>query len=351
MSLAFKYIGLKYLKSFLIVFLSLLIFFVSMDIMAVFNKLPSSAGLKLLYILNSAHFQATIIVPLAILFGFVLFVLNLIKNNIFTAIYSVGLSKIDLMKPVFFIAFAITSLMLVTQSTQLAYAEDVKKRILKGTYFDTQKDNIFLKYDDFFVYFGKLYPLQKKATNIKIFKIIENKLIYEIEANTATYKNNAWILKDVKTIIQDKENGLKIIKNKSKTMLEGFKPKIMDKVYEVKNRYSIIDAIDTYSLLRTQNIDTNAIRASFYWSAILPFFVLCGIVLIFSYISTNARFFDKNLFVLSSLGFSIFLWGVLFFLYKLSSSNKILPELSLLLPFILLNVITIWIYNNKKGNL
>ncbi len=351
MSLAFRYIGLKYLRSFLLIFGSLLIFFLSIDIMGNFGDLPSSASLKVLFLINSAYYQMTIIVPLALLFGFVLFVINLIKNNIFTAIYSVGLSKRQLIAPVLVVVFVVTTLMTIAQSTKLAYAEDSKKQILKGTYFDNQKQNLFLKYNEFFVFFGELRPILKTAKDIKIFKIVENKLIYEIEAKTATYEDNAWRLHDTRTIQTDKSGALNISKETSKILLSGFKPKIMDKVYDEKNIYSITDAIDTYNILKTQNIDTSSIRASFYWTAVLPFFVLGGVLLIFSYISTNARFFDHNRFTLSSIGFSLFLWGVLFFLYKLSNSATISPEFSMLVPFVIINIVAIWTYAQRRGNL
>ncbi len=291
----------------------------------------------------------SIIVPLALLFGFVLFVLHLIKNNIFTAIYSIGLSKRQLIAPVLGVAFVVTALMVLAQSTSLAYAQDSKKRILKGTYFENQKDNLFLKYNDFFVYFGELRPIQKEAKNIKIFKITDNKLIYEIEAKTAIYENNAWTLLDTQTIKATENTALSIINNPTKVLLQGFKPQIMDKVYDKENIYSIIDAIDTYNILKTQDINTNSIRASFYWSAVLPFFVISGILLIFSHISTNARFFNTNKFVLMSIGLSVFLWGALFFLYKISSSATVLPEMSLVLPFMLLNIFAVWTYMHKRS--
>ena len=55
--------------------------------------------------------------------------------------------------------------------TSLAYAYEQKKKILDGTYFSDTKSDIFLKYNDKFIYFEKLIPLKKQAENIHIYKV------------------------------------------------------------------------------------------------------------------------------------------------------------------------------------
>ncbi len=84
--LTYRYIGLKYLKSFLIVLLALVVFFSGIEILQNFSRLPASANLKLLYIIYNIYFQMTIILPLSLSFGFILFIIGLIRNNIFIAL-------------------------------------------------------------------------------------------------------------------------------------------------------------------------------------------------------------------------------------------------------------------------
>ncbi len=348
--LTYRYIGLKYLKSFLIVLLALVVFFSGIEILQNFSRLPASANLKLLYIIYNIYFQMTIILPLSLSFGFILFIIGLIRNNIFIALYSLGVTKKMVIVPVIVIGTFVLSLLIVGQSTSLAYSEYEKKKILRGTYLQDEKNSLFLKYNNNFVYFKKLYPLKNKAVGIKIFEIKNKKLISTTKANSAIYIDNHWQLTDV-VILKYEKDGLNKFQTKrldSLKVLKGFKPKIMDKVYDIHNNYSIKDAIDTYDLLSKQNINTDTIRTSFYWTALSPFFVLPLILMIFSYTPINSRFFNTNRYVMVSLTSTIMIWATLFLLYKVASNGTLVPEVALIVPLLFLNILSIYIYNKKS---
>ncbi len=252
--------------------------------------------------------------------------------------------------PVIVIGTFVLSLLIVGQSTSLAYSEYEKKKILRGTYLQDEKNSLFLKYNNNFVYFKKLYPLKNKAVGIKIFEIKNKKLISTTKANSAIYIDNHWQLTDV-VILKYEKDGLNKFQTKrldSLKVLKGFKPKIMDKVYDIHNNYSIKDAIDTYDLLSKQNINTDTIRTSFYWTALSPFFVLPLILMIFSYTPINSRFFNTNRYVMVSLTSTIMIWATLFLLYKVASNGTLVPEVALIVPLLFLNLLSIYIYNKKS---
>ena len=81
MSILTKYILKKYLLNFIIVLISLELFFVGIDFLQNFKNLPESANLQLLYILYNGFFTLTLALPLSIVFGWVITLVIFIKNN------------------------------------------------------------------------------------------------------------------------------------------------------------------------------------------------------------------------------------------------------------------------------
>ena len=156
MSLISKYLLSKFLKNFFIILFSLELFFVGLDFLQILKRLPDSANLQVLYLLYNAFFTLTITLPLSLVFAWVLTLVVLIKSNELVAFYSLGAQMKFIYKPILKVStFLLTSLFLL-QATPLAYSYDQKSKIIHGDYFTTFKSDIFLKYNDYFVYFKKL---------------------------------------------------------------------------------------------------------------------------------------------------------------------------------------------------
>lgn len=81
MSILTKYILKKYLINFIIVLISLEIFFVGIDYLQNFKSVPQSANLQLLYILYNSFFTLTLALPLSIVFAWVITLVVFIKNK------------------------------------------------------------------------------------------------------------------------------------------------------------------------------------------------------------------------------------------------------------------------------
>ena len=352
MKIITKYLLLKYLKYFFIILISLELFFVGFDYLQNYKFLPNSANLKLLYILYNSFFILTITLPLSLLFGWVITIAVMIKDNNIISFYSLGVSKKNIILPIVLLAFFINFLLIILQTTSLAYSAEVKNKILNNKYFINEKSNILLKYNDNFVFFKKLYPLEKKAIDVRIFTIKNNQLIQTIIAKKAYYQNNKWYIIDAK-IIKKPENifwedsKLDISYEKFLYTLDGFKPEIINNVYKSKVQYSITDAVYTILLFDKQGLDTNKIEAILYSKVIVPFFVLPILILIFLYSNISNRFFHTGKFISLWVFSSLFMWGIFFLLQKLAIGNILNAKISLILPILVLIVLTYYIYKKR----
>ena len=352
MSILSKFILKKYIINFIIVLISLELSFVGIDYLQNFKNIPSSANLQLLYILYNSFFTLTLALPLSIVFGWIITLVIFIKNNEFVAFNALGATRKDIFMPVVFTSIFLLISLIMLQMTPLAYSYDQKRKILDNEYFSSTKTDIFLKYDDYYVYFKKLLPLEKKGENIHIFKVINNDVVETIIAEKAYFQNNRWYVVDAKIITKPEninidESKLDIRYEKFLHTLEGFKPKILDSVYENKSEFSILDAISALILLKEQGINTQKIRGIIYNQLIIPFFVLPIILLVYSFSSLNSRFFNMGKFTSLTIFGTLIVWGFFFMLFKITNSGTITPEISLLLPMLIWLIFSAFIYNKK----
>lgn len=352
MKLLTKYLLLKYLKYFFIILLSLEIFFIGFDFLQNIEKLPKSANLQLLYITYNAIFISTITLPLSILFAWIVTLAFLIKENTLISFYALGISKKAVLFPIITISFFLTTFLLAIQSTELAYANEQKNKIITNNFFVDEKSNILLKYNNNFVYFQTLYPLEKKAHNVKIFKLEDGQFTEAILAKAAYYEDNKWYVTDARIISKPKNisfesSKLTITNVKSLYTLEGFKPEIISNVYQAKIEYSIIDAIYTFLLFEKQEINTDKIKAILYTKLFVPFFVLPLILLFLAYSQPSGRYFKTGQFISISILLSLGIWGLFFFFQKIAAANLLLPEIVILVPLVVLYFYSFLVYKKR----
>ena len=297
-------------------------------------------------------FTLTITLPLSLVFGWIVTLTFLIKDNILVSFYSLGVSKRNVLLPILLISTFFTVLLIGLQTTPLAYAYEEKDKILKNKYFINEQNNIFLKYNEYFVYFKKLYPLEKKAEDIHIFKIKDKDIVETIVGKKAFYQNNKWYVIDTKITkkpqnVDWNKSKLDVSYEKFLYTLEGFEPKIISNVYKGKAQYSVIDAVRTILLLDTQEFNTNKIKSILYSQIVTPFFVLPLIVIIFIFISPSSRFFNTAFFISISIFAALSVWGIVFLLQKLALGSIVLAEIAIILPVILFFILAYILYYKK----
>jgi lipopolysaccharide export system permease protein len=256
------------------------------------------------------------------------------------------------MVPITLASILLTFILIMLQTTPLAYSYEQKSKILKNQFFVNEKSNILLKYNDNFVYFDKLYPLEKKATDIRIFKIKDNQLVETIIAKKAYYQNKKWYVIDAKIITRPEklywdDSKLTITYEKFLYTLKGFKPEIINNVYKSKVQYSISDAIYTILLFQKQNLNTNKIKAILYAKLFVPFFVVPLVILIFVFSDTSGRFFKMGQFISVGISSVLIIWGILFLLQKIAVANIVNAELALLVPIFIL-ISYAWLQFEKR---
>ncbi|XPV67673.1 MAG: LptF/LptG family permease [Halarcobacter sp.] len=353
MSILTKYILKKYLINFLVILISLQLFFVGMDFFQNVKELPNSANLQLLYLMYNSFFTLTLALPLSLVFAWIVTLVIFVRNNELVAFSSLGAKRYNIYSPVIYISLLLLVLLISIQMTPLAYSYEQKVKILDGNYFTNTKSDIFLKYNDNFIYFKKLLPLQKQAEGIHIYKINDGDIIETIIAKKAYFQNDKWYVVDAKIVTKPKElnfnsSKLEVRYEKFLNTLEGFKPKILDSVYEERSTFSILDAVSALMLLSKQEVNTDRIRAAIYYDLIIPFFVIPLIMLIFIYTSNNRRFFNIGTFTSFSIFGTLVIWGVFFMLHKFSASGVSQPELLMLIPMFFWYVISYFIYRKKN---
>ena len=352
MSILSKYILKKYLINFIIVLISLELFFVGIDYLQNFKNIPASANLQLLYILYNSFFTLTLALPLSIVFGWIVTLVLFIKNNEFVAFNALGATRKNIFMPVVIVSISLLITLIFLQMTPLAYSYEQKRKILNDEYFSNTKSDIFLKYNEYYVYFQKLLPLEKKAENIHIYKVKGDNLVETIIGEKAYFQNDKWYVVDVKVInkpenIDINNSKLDVRYEKFLHTLEGFKPKILDNVYESKSDFSIMDAVSALILLNDQGMNTQKIRTILYNQLIIPFFVIPILILVYSFASLNSRFFNMAKFVSFSIFGTLIVRGFFFLVFRLTSSGTIIPEISMLLTMFIWMVFSIYFYNKK----
>ena len=345
--LAFKYISFHYIKYFSIILLALVLFLVGFDYMGSADKLNISANLLLIYLVYKTFFAIDLLLPLSLIFAMISTKIFLIRSNALVSFYSLGYSKVDILKPFVIVSTGIIVLFISLHSiSNFARADEFAKNIRKNAQYLSPTRDLFFTYKDKFVYFSKMLPLQQSAEDIRVFSIDKNSLKEVLVAKEARYRDNAWHIKKADIIIKpDKVEfnslGIKIHEAKDLEILQGFRPKMLDQVYEGKVNFTIKDAIDAYTLLEAQNINTDIIKSALYKIFIYPFFVPSLIVIIFFFVPISVRFLNVSLFSFGAIISSLMIWAILFVLVELSNHKTIPSEVGIILPGIILFLIAI----------
>ena len=342
-----KFISKRYIKNFIILFLALELFFTGIDLMQNFKYLPNSANLQIVYTYNKFLSFINYTLPLSLVFSMISTIFNLIKSSELVALYSLGNSKQDIIKPIFlislFITFAYISLGFTNFTSSSYKADNIKKH---GTISTTTND-LFLKSKNNYISIKRLNPIKKEAEGIKIFKSDKGKLKEIIKSKKGTFQSNSWILNDV-NIIKIKKDRLDISQKNSLKALKDFKPEVIDNLYKGRGGLNIIDSILAIKLLKKEHIDTKRVLAHLYNMIIFPLFAPIVILALFYPLPLQRR--GTNIALLSSVYIfsTMLIWGVIFTMSRIAQNGTISPFMGIVFPIILLLLATIYIVFKHK---
>jgi len=285
--------------------------------------------------------------PLAIVFALIMTKLSLVKSNTMGVLHAFGYSKRRLLFPLLLVASIVYAIFTFLHTTEFSYAKDKAVVLLENQINAYDVNDLFFKYNDTFVYVNKLDPIEKKIEDITIFKVEGYQVLYTINAPVAVFDGTQWEAQDAILKTHVYENGkLKkytVEHKKSIKTLEGYKPKIIESLYEGK-ALNIIDAFNTWKLLDKQNLNSDKMRASLYNKTVVPLFAIALLLILFFKIPFHARMMSLGYVVALSLGTTFVIWGILFGLYQMGSNGVLIPELTSILPISLLWIYAIYVY-------
>ncbi|GHV05490.1 hypothetical protein AGMMS50229_08650 [Campylobacterota bacterium] len=339
-----RYIAMLYLRYTALIAASLVGFFCMMDIIGSQGKMGDSANLIMLYVLFRACASLEIVLPLALIFGAIVTKIQLIRLNELTAAYSLGASRLRVLRVFVSISFAISLAYIAACSTDFAYFGDQADAIKEERFFASTTKDLFLKYDNRYIYISELSPIDNRARGIDIMEVENGEMSRYISAKNGFFEDNAWQLDDVTVTIKPSfaalgGDGLTKQRFDRLVALEGFRPDIMDTIFESKHTYSLIDAVRSWGLLDEQNMNTDRIRAVIYAAIVMPLFAPLFVVMIFVFVPISPRFFNVALFSSLAMLWTLVGWGSIVVLTELAKNGAIAPEAALLTPFALLFLI------------
>jgi lipopolysaccharide export system permease protein len=333
---------------------ALIMFLVGFDYLQNVNDLPKSANILLIYLVYRVFFAIDMLLPLALVFAMISTKIHLIRSNAMVSFYSLGYSRIDVLKPFIAVSTIIVLLFITVHSTNFARADEFANNIRKTQQYLNPTKDLFFTYEDKYIYFAELSPLQKKATDVRVFSIENRDLIEMISAKEAFYRDNEWHLVDAHIMKKPKNvdsinSGIEILHVSDLGMLHDFKPKILDQVYEGKVNFTIGDAVDALYLFKDQKVNISQIKSSLYKIFVYPFFVPALIVIIFFFVPTSSRFLNVSLFSFVAILSTLVVWGIIFMMIEYANNKTVSSEVGIILPVFILFLVSILQY--KRFNI
>ncbi len=353
-SLHFTYLAKLYIKNLLAILFGLAFAFAAIDYFQHIQQLDVSGNYKILYIFYMWQEALGLLYPLAIVFALIMTKLSLVKNNTMGALHAFGYNKKRLLFPLMTVATLTYIIFTFLHTTEFSYAKDKAGFLLKNELHEYDVNNLFFKYNDTFVYIKKLDPIKKEIEDITIFKVEGYQVRYTINAPIATFDGNEWDAKNAVLKTHQYQNGelekYSIEYKKSIKTLIGYKPKIIESLYEGK-ALNIVDAYNTWRLLDKQHLNSDKIRASFYDKVVVPLFALALLLILFFKLPFHARMMNFGGVIALSLGTTFVIWGVLFGLNQIGANGVLSPELTAVLPIVLLWAYAIYIYYSDEKSI
>jgi len=345
--LAFRYISYHYLKYFFIILVGLVLFSVGLNYSTTPGNMPTSANILLIFLVYKAFWSIDMLMPMSMVFAMISTKIFLIRSNALVSFYSLGYSKVQVLKPFVVVSIVLTVIhILLHTSVAFTKANEMSKNVKRNSEYLSPTRDLFFSYKEKFVYFSKMIPLQSRAEGIRVFSAIDGSLKEVVVASNAVYENGFWHITSADIIKKPNELGfnslgIEVISNQDLKLLEGFKPKILDQVYEGNVNFTIGDALEALLILKDENVNLNTIKSSLYKIIISPFFVPPLVVIIFFFVPISARFLNISLFSFGAILATLMIWGVLFMLSEFSKNKTIPSEIGIVLPVFILFIMAI----------
>jgi lipopolysaccharide export system permease protein len=339
--LFFNTLSFLYLRYFMIVLIALGSFMVGFDLMQNASDLPSSANLVLIYIMYKLFYAIDMMLPISLVFAMIASLVELVRSNAMVAYYALGYSKNRVLAPFLVVATLILGGYIALHSTSFARANEYADNLRESTDLIRPTSNLFFTHEGNYVYFGNLYPLTRKAENIRIFTFSDGHLSEALRAGEAIYEDGSWVIQKAHLLyppktLELKGSGIVVEDREHLKVLPDFRPKILDQVYEGKANFTIGDGLEALALLKSQNVDVAKIKSALYRMFFSPWFAPILMVIFFLYAPVSGRFLNLSFFSFAAILTTLLVWGILFMMGELSVNKTLSPEIGVIAPIVLL---------------
>jgi lipopolysaccharide export system permease protein len=353
-TLHFRYIAKLYFKNLLAILLGLSFAFAVIDYFQHIQELNVSSNYQILYIFYMWQEALGLLYPLAMVFALIMTKLGMVKSNTMGALHAFGYNKKRLFAPIFTLMILVYSLFVYLNTTEFSYAKDKAVVLLENQMNAYDVTDVFFKYNNTFVYINKLDPINKTMTDITIFEVEGYEVKYTIYAPKAVYGNEEWEAQDATLKTHIYKNGKLdhyIVEQKERIVtLKGYKPKIITSLYEGE-ALNIVDAYYTWELFKKQGLNSDKIRALLYNKIIVPLFALALGLILFFKLPFHARMMSLGSVIAFSLGTTFIIWGILFVLNQMGSNGVLIPELTAILPILILWGYALFVFFTDEKNI
>ncbi|QFR48691.1 LptF/LptG family permease [Sulfurimonas lithotrophica] len=345
--LAFKYISYHFLKYFFIILFALVLFSVAFEYTSKSVNTLESANLLLIFLVYKSFFAIDMLLPISLIFAMISTKILLIRSNALVSFYSLGYSRVQILKPFVVVSVIITIIYILLHiSSSFSRANEHAKNIEDNSEYLSPTRDLFFSYKEKFVYFSKMIPLQSRAEGIRVFTATKGSLKEVVVAKNAVYEDGFWHIKKADIIVKPDDlsfnsPGIKVSTTEDLKILEGFKPKILDQVYEGKVNFTIGDAIEALLILKDENVNIDTIKGSLYKIIIHPFFAPFLVIIIFFFVPISARFLNVSLFSFGAIIATLMIWGIMFTLSEFAKNKTIPSEIGIVLPVFILFIISV----------
>jgi len=344
----FSYIIKIYSKNLLLILLGISFSITLIDYLQHATRIANSGNQLVLYLFYTWQFRLSQFYPLAIVFAGITTYMTLVQSQILVSLLSFGYSKKKLFIPFVLPPLMIYLLLILLQGGEFSYARERAWSISHHVPSERKVDNLFFKYNHTFVYVKELDPIKQILKDVTVFELEEKVVQRAVTMAVAKFDGKYWvanhaIMTEKKYSNQGVLEGFKHQKMVEYKLLKGYKPKVIELIYEGES-LSLLDAIYTYAILEKQGLSTDKIKASFYNKVLLPLFAFAVIAMLFFKAPYYARTMNRELVWVVSLGGTLVIWGMLYALYSLSMGGSISPDIALGIPIVLLVFYTFYLY-------
>jgi len=343
--LFFITLSFLYLRYCIIIVIALTGFMLGFDMLNNGETLPASANLVIIYGAYKWLYALDMMLPISLVFAFIATIIELIRSNALTSFYALGYSRMKVLAPILFVVTMILSAYIAAHTTSFARANEYADNLRESSQFLTPTNNLFFTHEGDYIFFGTLNPISQKAQSIRIFNFENGKLKEALSADEAYYQGHYWNIQRAHIVrppatLDLKGAGITVQDVQNIQVLRDFRPKILDQIYEGKVNYTITDALDAMTLLKSQNIDLSKVKSSLYRNFLTPWFALMMIILIYTYVPIGSRFSNLSLYSFGSILVTLVVWGLLFMSGELANNKTLSPEVGIVIPIGILAILS-----------